>query len=192
MDTSLVAVKSYRKCRKYGLALQNVREDNNRRAGRVHGFRLLLVLRLQFHGPSSLLLCILHKFPCLLWLLPCLAEPQRWINRISLPCNWTSLEKNTQSRCLVSLYIHDRKPQWVLEVVSPLNYPSPVPPLPYSSRGTLSHLLCFASLFSFSGINTYFTEKIEAIRRQCLKAHILFTSLPTPASIHSAFSLVPI
>ena len=72
----------------------------------MHGFTLLLVLRLQFHGPSSrLLLRICRKYPCLPWPLTCLAKSQSWINRLSLPfqaCNHATeyLWRKTHSHVL--------------------------------------------------------------------------------------------
>lgn len=66
----------------------------------------------------------------------------------------------------------------------------PFPPSPTHLEG-LSHFLWFASLFSFSRINLYFTEKVEASRREFLKSYIPFTFLATPVSTHSAFLLVP-
>lgn len=41
--------------------------------------------------------------------------------------------------------------RWVLDVARPLNYPLPIPSLPCSPKRTLSHLLCFDYLFSFTG-----------------------------------------
>lgn len=162
----------------------------------MHGFTLLLVLRLQFHGPSSrLLLCICRKYPCPPWPLTCLAKSQPWINRISLPFQACSrateyLWRKTHSHVLSHFKFRAVKFSGFLKWLGHWIIPCSLPP--HSPSRTLSYLPCFASLFFFPGINLYFTEKTEVIRRECLEAHIPVTSLWTPTSIPSDSLFVPV